>query len=259
MSLKDALKRAAGLVIEFSPDDQAEEHAAESITVLPGVGRTTTDKMWDDLEQSTKTTNDMTAQTGNASIQTQAPESASPSSSARTVEQIVRDAAGPNLDQISVTGADLPEIFGPDGEPHFAPIYTRAGLPPVSYSAEQMLEMLTSLPAELPLVTRKQTVNAMLKGMGAALGASPESLVADASRKLAALAAYVDSSSTRGDEHVHTCQLEIQSFEAQIADRRNSIEAEQSRQAKITQACTAQAGELHQVLEFFSTSSQSQP
>ena len=121
--------------------------------------------------------------------------------------------------------------------------------------------MLTSLPPELALTTRRQTVNAMLRGMGAALGASPETIVADASRKLAALAAYVDSSTKRGDEHVQACQQEIQSFEAQITDRRKSIEAEQTRQSKITEACTDQSGQLHQVLEFFSkdAAKESQP
>ena len=53
--------------------------------------------------------------------------------------------------------------------------------------AEQMLETLGALPAELPLETRRQTVIAMLKGMGRALGATPETIVADATRKLAAL------------------------------------------------------------------------
>jgi hypothetical protein len=248
MSLRDALRKAAGLVIEFPPDEEASASQNAAST-----SSTSTDKMWDDLEQSMKPA----AQNVEPSLDTSAV-GAPPAPPTRTVEQIVRDAAGPNLDQISVTGEDLPDVFGPDGTPHFAPIYTRAGLPPVSYSAEQMLEMITSLPAELALATRRQTVNAMLKGMGAALGASPETIVADASRKLAALAAYDDCTTRRGDEHVRICRQEIQSFEAQITDRRQSIEAEQARQAKITQACTDQAGQLHQVLEFFSTEAQKQ-
>ena len=248
MSLRDALKRAAGLVIEFPPDEEGSESQNAAVSTS-----TSTDKMWDDLEQSIKPAAQNIEPNPDSSAA-----SAPPAPPTRTVEQIVRDAAGPNLDQISVTGEDLPDVFGSDGAPHFAPIYTRAGLPPVSYSAEQMLEMLTSLPAELALATRRQTVIARAEKAygGAALGASPETIVADASRKLAALAAYDDCTTRRGDEHMRICRQEIQSFEAQIADRRQSIEAEQTRQARITQACTDQAGQLHQVLEFFSTEAQ---
>ena len=48
MSLRDALKKAAGLVIEFSPDEDPPATPNAAVTT------SATDKMWDDLEQSVK-------------------------------------------------------------------------------------------------------------------------------------------------------------------------------------------------------------
>lgn len=247
MSLRDALKKAAGLVIEFDPDqNETPVDSTPATTVTVG---SSTDRMWDELESSTRRN---AAEAPSLQSETPAAPPPSPAAPSRTVEQIVREAAGPNLDQINVGSGDLPDVIGPDGSPNFAPLYTRAGLPPVSYSSEQMLDMLTSLPAELPLAVKRQTVNAMLKGIGTSIGASPETIVADASRKIAALAAYVDTSAHQADGDARKLLLEIQDYEAKIAEHKRTIETSQAKQTQISQVCSTQAAQLHQVLEFFS-------
>ena len=48
--------------------------------------------------------------------------------SLKTVAQIVRDGEGPNLDQIGVSGQEVP-LIQPDGTVQFAAIYQAANLP----------------------------------------------------------------------------------------------------------------------------------
>ena len=251
MSLRDALKKAASLVVEFSPEEEAAPPSRS------GSG-SSTDKLWEELEQAARTTpapGGAPAQAAETSRDAPAPMQPSPvppTAPPRTVEQIVREAVGPNLDQIQVSGTELPSITAPDGSTNFATLYQQVGIPPASYTAEQMLEMLDSLPAELPLETRRQTVNAMLKGMGKAIGASHETIVADASRKLAALASYVDNVAHQSGENIAQAEQQIAALEAQIAAQRQRIEAEKAARERGTQICTAEAGRLNRVLEFFS-------
>ena len=108
----------------------------------------------------------------------------------RTVDEMVRASAGPNLDEITVPPSAAPAFVTSGGKADFAAIYQSAGLPAVPFSAEQMLDMLDSLPAELPLAMRRQTVKVTLGALGKTTGTTSDSIVADASRKLAALAAY---------------------------------------------------------------------
>ncbi len=116
-----------------------------------------------------------------------APAAATGGGTAKTVEQIVRETEGPNLDAITVAASASPPVMTADGATDFSAIYRQANLPAAPFTAEQMLEMLASLPQELPLDTKRQTVKVTLGAMGKAIGATPETIVADASRKLAAL------------------------------------------------------------------------
>src|SRR5262249_12407533 len=127
-----------------------------------------------------------------AELDSPGPSTTSPPNS-KTVEQIVRETDGPNLDEISAPSSPTSPSVAPDGKADFTPIYQQSGLPPSPFPAEQMLDMLNSLPPELPLDTKRQTVKVTLNAMGKTIGATPETIVADASRKLAALAAYTET------------------------------------------------------------------
>ena len=97
----------------------------------------------------------------------------------RTVEQIVREQPGPNLDEISVQAspptqapapvsapeAAKPNVVNPDNTVSFEALYSLANLPSVPFTAEQILELLASMPADLPLESRRATVRVTMAAM----------------------------------------------------------------------------------------------
>ena len=118
-----------------------------------------------------------------------------------------------------------------------------------------MLEMLRSLPPELPLETRRATVHAMLATLGKNMGATPQSLVADASRKLAALQSFNAFMERKSSAAVEAAQAEIAQLETQIEARQSAMRAARAELNRVTQNCEAQADKLNEVLEFFSLDS----
>ncbi len=219
MSLRNTLRKAAGLLVELPPEIQAAEPATRS---------SSSDKLWDELE----------AEAGKTPPQP---------GGTKTVEQIVRDADGPNLDQIQVNPARLPA-----GNLDFQAIYQSASLPAAPFSAEQVVELMAELPAELPLETKRQTLKVSINAMGKAIGATPESIVADASRKLAALAAYTDHLTSLTAEYATAAEQKIAQLQAQIEATRAELAAAREKQARETAACAAESDRLDDVLEFFS-------
>lgn len=171
---------------------------------------------------------------------------------ARTVEQLVRDAPGPNLDEVKVPAASAQvSAMKPDGTVDFNAIYTMASLTPTAFSSEQFLELLATMPADLSMDTKRASLKVMLGAMTKNMGVSTDSIVADASRKLAALASYADGYSKQADEYVNRCELEISALEAQIAEKKHSIEDAKHKQVSMVTACTAEGDRLDDVLEFF--------
>ena len=171
---------------------------------------------------------------------------------ARTVEQIVREAEGPNLDEIQVSHQAASAFIISGGKSDFAAIYTQAGLPTVPFTAEQMRDMLNSLPAELPLPMRRQTMKVTLDAMGKTVGATADGIVADASRKMAALAAYASSLSQQTKTQTAQAEQEIAALEAQIGEKRKAIAQAQATLTEAVQRCNAESEHLDDVLEFFS-------
>ena len=88
--------------------------------------------------------------------------------------------------------------------------------------------------------------------MGKAIGASPETIVADASRKLAALAAYSDHITSLTKEYSDSADKKIAELQKQIEDTRGSVTQAQMKQARETQACLTESDRLDDILEFFS-------
>ena len=175
-----------------------------------------------------------------------------PTAPSRTVEQIVREAEGPNLDEIRVSHEAAPALVTSGGKADFTAIYAQAGLPTVPFTAEQMRDMLNSLPAELPLPMRRQTMKVTLDAMGKTVGATADGIVADASRKMAALAAYAGSLSQQTKAQTAQAEQEIAALEAQIEEKRKAIERDQATLTEAVQRCNAESDHLDDVLEFFS-------
>lgn len=231
MSLRNTLRKAASLLVEMPEEEETEARAEEVALPPPG---TTTD-LWAELEKAA-----------------QSPGSAPAPTPTKTVEQIVREGAGPNLDQIKVTPESLPDTTAPNGDFNFQAIYESASLPQVPYTAEQILEMLSGLPADLPIDVRRQMVKAALNSMGKAIGATPETIVADASRKLAALAAYTEHMAQLAAEYTGVAEKKIAALQAEIEETRRGMAATQQKVTSETERCTTESHRLDDVLEFFS-------
>lgn len=226
MAIRDALKKAAGLFVEI--EDSPTPAATSSGSGLS----------FEEL------------------IAKSAPPGETPKEVAaerKTVEQIVKDAPGPNLDEIKVVepAHSMPPT-APGGEVHFSEIYQKASLPPCTFSAEQALDMINALPADLPIEAKRQSVKVMIQAMGQATGVSSESVVTDASRKLAALASYADGLMKRTNDFVAATQIEISQLEAKIRDHRRTIDETKMLLERAVASCNAESDRLDDVLEFFS-------
>lgn len=231
MSLRSTLRKAAGLLVELPPEE------APPIKPMELMDERDTQTHQEAVSEVSRVME--TLQTGKPTVH------------AKTVEQIVREAQGPNLDQVQVTEA-APSILNPDGTLNFPALYQSAHLPPVQFSAEQVLAMMHDMPAELSIDIKRQTVKTAIKAMGGSIGATPENIVADASRKLAALASYAEYVSNQADEFIAKTETDILQLERQIEERRKAIQTAQEKKARITQICTAESERLDDVLEFFS-------
>ena len=169
----------------------------------------------------------------------------------KTVEQVVREQPGPNLDQIQAPADPAQPVIDSTGSVRFGEIYRLASLPSSAFTAEQVLELLGSLPADLPLSSKRATVKITVDAMAKTTGVTTEAIVADASRKLAALAAYAKSYTQQADEYANKSELEIISLEQQIAARKSSIEEARHKKEQMVAACTTESDRLDDVLEFF--------
>ena len=168
-----------------------------------------------------------------------------------SVKQIVENTAGPNLDEISLTEEQAREGLAPGGVPNFEKVYANASLPKSAFGAEQALDVIASLPADLPLNVKRSTVQATLTAMGKAMGVDTESVVADASRKMAALGAFEDSLNLQSKKYIATMTTEIQAHEAKIAELNAKI-AESTKSLETALAmCAKENDKLDDVLEFF--------
>jgi hypothetical protein len=227
MPIRDALRKAAGLFVEI--DDK------------PG---SATDDFFDSIDPSKSAAAAPKASPAPASEPASAP-------TMKTIEQIVKDAPGPNLDEIKVEPAKV-QPTAPGGEVHFNEIYKQANLPPCPFTAEQALDMIAALPADLPIESKRATVRVTMGAMGQATGVNAETVVTDASRKLAALASYSDGLTKRTSDFVASTQLEISQLEAQITEKRNLIEDTKAMLDRAVKSCNAESDRLDDVLEFFS-------
>lgn len=237
MSIKDTLRKAAGLLVELPPEEEAPTEPA---------ARAAADGA--DLDQRLAELNKEMDRLSGGTTSAGAPVPVA----TKTVEQIVKDSPGPNLDEVKVSASQPSSVLRSDGSVDFAALYKKSNIPDAAFSAEQMLDMLSSLPAELPLETKRATVKATLSSMGKAIGATPESIVADTSRKLAALAAYEQNVAKQAADFVAKSQMEIATFQKQIEEKGKAIQTAQQKQSQITSLCEAESHRLDDVLEFFS-------
>ncbi len=227
MSLRNVLKKASGLFVEFDDDDQPDLSSLTSTPMTP-------------TSTPMPTPTPMPAPTPAPKV---------------TVKEIVERTEGPNLDQISVPAETTQTSLAPGGVPNFDKVYSDAKLPKVAFGAEEALEVISSLPADLPLPVKRSTVQASLSAMGKAMNqaasVNTENIVADASRKLAALSAFEDSLNLQTKKHIANLQAEIQDYEAKISALNAQIAATTASLENALTISKAEGDKLDDVLEFF--------
>lgn len=257
MGIADKLRKAAELFVELPPQaappppsqyDAPASSDAEASPAAAAGSETASEN--DDIDRRIAQMNQTLQQMGGGGAAAAA--AGTGGGQAKTVEQIVRDSEGPNLDEIAVSAQDSQAVLTADGSVDFPAIYAKAGLPAAPFTAEQTLEMLASLPANLPLEVKRQTVQVTIGAIGKSIGANPETIVADASRKLAALAAYAEGFTQHTSDFVGAAEFEIESLLAQVEEKRTAILAAKEQQTKIVQICDRETDRLDDILEFFS-------
>ena len=169
----------------------------------------------------------------------------------KTIEQIVQSSPGPNLDQIQVPKDTSTPAVAIGGKPDFAQIYTQAGVPIVPFGSNEVLEVIHSLPADLPIELKRKAVQSTLSAMGKAMGVGTESVVSDASRKLAALVSFADNINLRAEEFAMATEAKIAELESQIAAHKRTIEENKAMLASTIAECEAESDRIDDVLEFF--------
>lgn len=209
MSIRDKLKKAAGLFVEFDEEHQNPTPADAAPVPAPPMPR-------------------------------------------KTVEEIVKETPGPNLEDIQAKPVENKPVFTPVGEVDFSAIYALAGLTPSSFGADEVLKILSELPAELPLDAKRATMKVTLGAMTSTTGTTAETVVADASRKLAALASYSDGFETQANDFTAKAEAEIVRLQSEIERIRGNIEGAKTKCDKVRQACLTESERLDEVLEFFS-------
>ena len=131
------LKKVASLVVEVPDDEPAPDVAPVAASADPKASDAKFDDSWSKLEQ----------------------EVAQKAPAQTTVEDLVKKAAGPNLDQVQVPvkgdGAGMAAVMPivqADGKVDFSPVYQSAKLPVVPFAAEDALALIATLPASCPSI-----------------------------------------------------------------------------------------------------------
>jgi hypothetical protein len=139
-----------------------------------------------------------------------------------------------------------------DGLVDFARLYAQAGVPAVPFTAEQALDMLQNMPANVSEDARQQIIGVTLSALGRSVGGTPEAIVADAARKQAALQEFRRA---RGDQLVEltgTAQARIAALEREIAESREVIARATRQYETLSGNCQAEEARLDGVVDFFS-------
>jgi hypothetical protein len=139
-----------------------------------------------------------------------------------------------------------------DGMVNFERLYQQAGVPLVPFTAEQALDMLRNMPAGVSDDSRQQIITVTLAALGRAVGGTPEAIVADATRKQAALQAFRQ---TRGDglaDLTAAAEARIAELQREIAKSRDMVEKAKHQYEALAQGCQAEEARLDTVVDFFS-------
>src|SRR5438874_1445624 len=160
----------------------------------------------------------------------------------KSVGELMKELDGPEPDQIhqAVQAAPPAAPVMQGDQVDFGAIYRQAQIAPLQFGAEQMLEMIQSYPGEMPLPIKRQALDATLKHMGAAMHITREAIVADATRKITALAAFEEAAKRERDAVTAASQARVQELQAQIQAEQEKGAVAETRFRAMVQQCEAE-------------------
>ncbi len=151
-----------------------------------------------------------------------------------------------------VPAAEKSSPVDADGLVDFERLYAQAGVPVVPFTAEQALDMLHNMPGGVSEAARQQVINVTLAALGRSVGGTPEAIVADATRKQAALQQFRQ---TRGDQLADlttAAEARLAELQREIAKNQAMMEAAKTQYAHLSEHCQSEEARLDTVVDFFS-------
>jgi hypothetical protein len=140
----------------------------------------------------------------------------------------------------------LPQMVG--GKVDFAQVYDAAGVDKDERDRiTKAQELLRSLPAETPVATKKQIVEASLK----AFGVATEKIIEAAVEEMQALEAFIRAGQAETQKLLGDSTMRISALEADIAKAKQLMEDAVKAQETRTGAANGEKLQVQQVLEFF--------
>ncbi|APR76136.1 Hypothetical protein A7982_01483 [Minicystis rosea] len=133
----------------------------------------------------------------------------------------------------------------------FAEVYARAGVPAEEHDrTERALELLRSLPPNVPVDARRAIVTASL----AAFGIPIERILETAAAEVRALDGHVAAGQQRSQQSLGAARARIEALEAEIAEVRRLMAAEAHAQEQLSSAIGAERARIRALFDFFGKS-----
>jgi hypothetical protein len=175
----------------------------------------------------------------------------------KSVGELMKELDGPEPEQIhqAVQAAAPAETVIQGDAVDFSAIYRQAQIPPLQFGAEQMLGMIQSYPTEMALPLKREALDATMKHMGAAMHITKEAIVADATRKITALAAFEEAQKRERDSVTTAAQEKVRELQAQMQAEQQKAAAAEAQFRALVQQCEAEGQRLDQVQEFLTLDS----
>lgn len=139
-----------------------------------------------------------------------------------------------------------PPAPAPAGDFNLTNVYRQKGISPLPFTAEQALDLLSSLPKAFRGETKRQGLIDLLEENSTSLAAVAE----DARRKVDALTAEADNFSVAFADFITSTEEEIAKLEAEIREKREAVETAQVEGEKNAQLCRDEAERLKTLLQF---------
>lgn len=162
----------------------------------------------------------------------------------------------PTPPELGVGGND--SLVDADGQVNFDALYQQAKVPIVPFTAEQALDMLKHMPANVSEDARQQVITVTLAALGRSVGGTPEAIVADATRKQAALQEFRKSRGAQLVDLTSAAQSHIAELQRGIENSQAMIEKAKRQYDTLAGACQSEEARLDTVVDFFSETPVSQ-